>query len=103
MCAALWVRQLSTRRIGYFAGVAVAIHPQFIRYPQTLYSESFYLFLLFAGMTLLMTALRRRSLVVAVLTGVTFGLGALTRETTLMMPAIVGLWLLPGRKAFSRR
>jgi len=103
VCAALWVRQLSTRRIGYFAGFAVTIYPQFVRYPQTLYSESFYLFLLFAGMALLMTALRRSSLVVAVLTGVTFGLGALTRETTLMMPAIVGLWLLLARKHFSRQ
>jgi 4-amino-4-deoxy-L-arabinose transferase-like glycosyltransferase len=100
--AALWVRQLSTRRIGYFAGLAVAIYPQFVRYPQTLYSESFYLFLLFAGMTLLMMALRRSSLVLAVLTGVTFGLGALTRETTLIMPVIVGLWLLLARRHFSR-
>jgi 4-amino-4-deoxy-L-arabinose transferase-like glycosyltransferase len=102
VCAALWVRQLSTRRIGYFAGFAVAIYPQFVRYPQTLYSEAFYLFLLFAGMALLMSALRRSSLVVAALTGVTFGLAALTRETTLMMPAIVGLWLLLARKNFSR-
>jgi 4-amino-4-deoxy-L-arabinose transferase-like glycosyltransferase len=102
VCAVLWVRQLSTRRIGYFAGLAVAIYPQFVRYPQTLYSESFYLFLLFAGMALLLTALRRSSLVLAVLTGVTFGLGALTRETTLMMPAIVGLWLLLARRDFSR-
>ena len=103
VCAALWVRQLSTRRVGYFAGVTVAIYPQFVRYPQTLYSEAFYLFLLFLGMALLMRALRRGSLVVAMLTGVTFGLAALTRETTLMMPAIVGLWLLFARKKFSRK
>jgi len=102
VCAALWVRQLSTRRIGYFAGFAVAIYPQFVRYPQTLYSEAFYLFLLFAGMALLMTALRRSSLLVAALTGVTFGLAALTRETAWMMPAIVGFWLLLSRKHFSR-
>src|SRR5436190_15584815 len=53
VCAAVWVRQLSTQRIGYWAGFAVAIYPQFVRYPQTLYSEAFYLFLLFAGMALL--------------------------------------------------
>jgi 4-amino-4-deoxy-L-arabinose transferase-like glycosyltransferase len=102
VCATLWVRQLSTQRIGYFAGFTVAVYPQFVRYPQTLYSEAFYLFLLFLGMALLLTALRRSSLLVAVLTGVTFGLAALTRETTLIMPAIVGLWLLLARKDFSR-
>jgi 4-amino-4-deoxy-L-arabinose transferase-like glycosyltransferase len=102
VCAALWVRQLSTRRVGYFAGMMVAVYPQFVRYPQTLYSEAFYLFLLFLGMALLLWALRR-SILIAVLTGVTFGLAALTRETTLMMPAIVGVWLWLARKNFSRR
>jgi len=103
VCAALWVRQLSTRRVGYFAGMMVAVYPQFVRYPQTLYSEAFYLFLLFLGMALLLWALRRSSILIAVLTGVTFGLAALTRETTLMMPAIVGVWLWLARKNFSRR
>lgn len=103
VCAALWVRQLATRRVGYFAGVTAAVYPQFVRYPQTLYSEAFFLFLLFLGMALLMWALRRSSLIVAVMTGVTFGLAALTRETTLMMPAIVGLWLLLARKHVSRQ
>ena len=102
VCATLWVRELSTRRIGYFAGFAVAIYPQLVRYPQTLYSEPFYLFLLFAGMALLMIALRRNSLVIGALTGVTFGLAALTREATLIMPAIIGLWLLLSRKNFPR-
>lgn len=101
VCATLWVRELSTRRIGYFVGLAVAIYPQLVRYPQTLYSEPFYLFLLFAGMALLMTALRRSSMVLGALTGVTFGLAALTREVTLVMPAIIGLWLLLSRKKFS--
>src|SRR5712664_874580 len=102
VCASLWVRQLSTRRVGYFAGVTAAIYPQFVRYPQTLYSEAFYLFLLFAGMALLIWALRHSSLLGAVLTGVTFGLAALTRETTLIMPAIVGVSLWLARKKFSR-
>ncbi len=103
VCAALWVRQLSTRRVGYLTGLTVAVYPQFVRYPQTLYSEAFYLFLLFLGMTLLLWAFRRSSVAIGVLTGITFGLAALTRETTLMMPAIVGVWLLLARKNFSRR
>jgi hypothetical protein len=41
--------------------------------------------------------------VIASVTGVIFGLAALTRETTLMMPAIVGVWLWISRKSFSRR
>lgn len=102
VCAVLWVRQLSTRRVGYFAGLTAAIYPQFVRYPQTLYSEAFYLFLLFLGMSLLLWALRSNSLMIALLTGTTFGLAALTRETTLMMPAIVGVWLLLARKSVSR-
>jgi 4-amino-4-deoxy-L-arabinose transferase-like glycosyltransferase len=103
VCAALWVRQLSTRRVGYLAGLMVAVYPQFVRYPQTLYSEAFYLFLLFLGMALLLWALRCSSVVIASVTGVIFGLAALTRETTLMMPAIVGVWLWISRKSFSRR
>jgi 4-amino-4-deoxy-L-arabinose transferase-like glycosyltransferase len=89
---ALWVREISTRRVGYFAAIMTAVHPQFIRYPQTLYTEAFYLFLLSLAMLFLLRAVRSNALIGFVLAGVTFGLAALTREVTLIIPFLVAIW-----------
>ncbi len=89
---ALWARALATPRVGYFAAWLAAIHPQFLRYPQTLYAEPFYFFILAAAMWLLLRGLRISSLPQVALSGAVFGIGALTREVTLMMPLFLGLW-----------
>jgi len=98
---ALWTRVFASRRVGYLAGALAAVHPQFVRYPQTLYSEAFYLFMLALATLFLVRALRANSLPQMVLAGVTFGIAALTREVTVVMPVLVGLWFWLNRSAKS--
>ncbi len=99
---ALWARILSTRRVGYLAGGLAAIHPQFLRYPQMLYSEAFYFFILALATLLLLRALRSGSTAQLVLAGLSFGAAALTREITLVMPLLVGLWFWLNRPSAAR-
>jgi hypothetical protein len=96
---ALWAAVLATNRVGYIAGLWAALYPQFIRYPQTRYSEAFYMCLLAVGLYALVKGLQNRSLRRVALAGVVFGISALTREVSVFIIPIVAGWFWFGRKS----
>jgi 4-amino-4-deoxy-L-arabinose transferase-like glycosyltransferase len=96
---ALWASSLATRRVGYIAGAWAALYPQFIRYPQTRYSEAFYMFMLALGIWLVVRALQNGSWRRFLLAGAVCGLGALTREASVFLLPIVAGWFWLGHKS----
>lgn len=87
-----WARRLAGWRVGLLAGWLTAVYPQFVRYPHELYAEVLAMVLTAAGLWLLLVALDRGAVGRTVVAGLVFGLAALTRESGLLMPVIVGLW-----------
>jgi 4-amino-4-deoxy-L-arabinose transferase-like glycosyltransferase len=95
---ALWAKELATERVGLLAGLWAAAYPQFIRYPQTRYSEAFYMCLIALGLWALTRALRNRSAWLVAVAGAVFGLSALTREVSLFFIPVIACWFWTGRR-----
>ena len=93
----LWAGMLGSRRIGVVAAFMAAVYPPLIRFPETLFSETFYVFMLALSLTVLLAARERTRLSLWAIAGLSFGLTALTREMTLLMPAVLAVWLVLDR------
>ena len=93
----MWAGMLGSRRIGALAAFMAAVYPPLIRFPETLFSETFYVFMLALSLTILLAARERTRLSLWGVAGLTFGLTALTREMTLLMPAVLAVWLVLDR------
>jgi len=101
VASTVWASRLGSRRIGYLAGIVMAIYPPFVRFPQTLFSETLYLAILAVSMLALIRARSRPEILPWISAGILFGLAALTREMTLVMPAVVALWLWFAKRSMS--
>ncbi len=86
-----FARDLFGRRIGLFAGILAAIYPFLFIYDGWLYSESLYIFLLFAFCYTLYHLQRAPNRYLMILSGLLLGLVSLTRPNGLL---ILGLFLL---------
>ncbi len=80
-----------------WAGWLMALHPQYVRYPQTFYSEPLYVFCLLAALALLPSALSRRSVARQLATGALLGAASLTRESGLLTLPVLAAWFAVGR------
>ena len=92
----LFARDLFGRRIGIVAGIIAAIYPELYIYDGWLYTESLYIFLLFALCYTLYRLQRasqgKRGL--WILAGILLGLLSLTRPNGLIVIGIVMVWAL---------
>jgi len=88
----LWCRRLVDERAAWMAGWLAAFYPQFVRYPQTLYSEPLFLMLLALAMWLLLDAAQHGSRRLALGAGLVCGVAVLTREVALVLPIGYLLW-----------
>ena len=89
-----FARDLFGRRIGLFAGVLAAIYPFLYIYDGWLYSESLYIFLLFAFCYTLYHLQRTPHRSLMILSGILLGLVSLTRPNGLLILGLFLLWVM---------
>ncbi len=91
-----WVYRLGRRfggeKLGLVAALLVAVNPTFVFATNLLASEN--LFVLWLALGLLWATRRPASRRTRIVTGVLFGLGALTRAIGLLVPFVVAAWWL---------
>ncbi len=100
-------KDLFGRRIGIIAGLAAALYPFLFIYDGWLYSESLYIFLLFAFCYTLYHLQRSPHLDLMIISGLLLGLLSLTRPNGLLLLGLFIVWaviigwakLIPWRKA----
>jgi 4-amino-4-deoxy-L-arabinose transferase-like glycosyltransferase len=92
----LFARDLFNSRIGIIAGVAAAIYPELYIYDGWLYTESLYIFFLFATCYILFRIQRARSskLSLWLWCGASLGLLSLTRPNGIIVIGIVIVWAI---------
>ena len=92
----LFARDMFNSRIGIIAGIAAAIYPELYIYDGWLYTESLYLFLLFAICYLLFRIQRARTGKIGLwlLCGALLGLLSLTRPNGIVVIGIVVAWAI---------
>src|SRR5579863_503300 len=92
----LFARDLFDRRIGIIAGVAAAIYPELYIYDGWLYTESLYIFLLFAICYMLFRIQRARTSKTGLWLwcGALLGLLSLTRPNGIIVIGIVIVWAI---------
>jgi 4-amino-4-deoxy-L-arabinose transferase-like glycosyltransferase len=103
---ALWLRRLVGPTAGVIGALLTAVYPQFLRFPQALYTEV--LFLLLQGVTLwlVLAALARdgrRSWWLLAVAGVACGATTLTRELGSLTLVAVLIWMVIARRALPGR
>ncbi len=94
-------QRVAGERVGLVAALLVAINPTFVFMTNLLASEN--LFTVLLAWAVLLAVRPWRSARMHLITGVLFGLAALTRAIGLMVPAIAALWLhgrAPDRRAW---
>ena len=101
----LFARDLFGRRIGVITGLAAAVYPQLYMYVDWLYSETLYIFLLFAFCYALLRLQRTSWQRWMVVSGVLLGLLALARPNGLLVfgPFILWMVILGWKKILSWR
>jgi hypothetical protein len=85
------------RRVGVLAAAVTAFYPELLWYPAHYWSETVYLLLLWGAIERTLAADARGSRGAAAVAGLLWGLATLTRELSLYLVPIVGLWLLRPR------
>ena len=78
---------------GPVAGAAAAVYPWLFAYVGGLASETVFIFLWVGAVALLLRAVERRELRVAIGAGAVFGLAALTRANLLVLAPALALWM----------
>lgn len=100
--AALLGHALFGRQIGLLAGCAAALYPALIAHSHYLWSETLFAVLVTSALLGAVVVERRRSWSLTALTGIAFGLAALTREAALPVSGAAALWWIwtarPGRR-----
>jgi 4-amino-4-deoxy-L-arabinose transferase-like glycosyltransferase len=89
-----FARDLFGRRIGLFAGILAAIYPFLYIYDGWLYSESLYIFLLFAFCYTLYHLQRTPHRSLMLLSGLLLGLISLTRPNGLLILGLFLFWVM---------
>ncbi len=90
----LFARDLFGRRIALVAGIFAAIYPNLFIYDGWLYSESLYIFLLFAFCYSLYLVQRTAHYRWMIVSGVCLGLLSLTRANGLIVLLLVAIWAI---------
>ncbi len=85
-------RRLFDDRTSLITGVITAFYPTFIAFSHYGWAENLFAVLVAAALAAAVYAQRSSRLCMAAITGVLFGLAALTRETGLVIAAACGLW-----------
>jgi len=85
-------------RAGIIAAAITAFYPDFVWFSVHFWSETLFLFFLWWAFERLLAADRLRSVPIAILAGVLFGLGILTRETSLYFTPVAALFLWVGAR-----
>jgi 4-amino-4-deoxy-L-arabinose transferase-like glycosyltransferase len=102
--AAMLGRRFGGHRTMNWTAWAAALHPTFVIYSVSLWSEPLYTALALGGLLLLASGSSARIPLVAC--GALFGAAALTREVGIFLPAVAGIWFVsrggPGRSAWPR-
>jgi 4-amino-4-deoxy-L-arabinose transferase-like glycosyltransferase len=80
-------------RVGLVAGLVIALHPELLWFSAHYWSETLFLALFFWAVERLLSAGRRSAASVAFVSGLLWGLAALTRETALYMAPLAALHL----------
>ena len=99
---------LFDRRTAIVAGIIAALYPTFVAYSHYLWAENTFLVPALAGLIVAIYAHRTSGFAMPALSGLLFGLAALSRETGLVIAAACGLWWVWGsaknrrRRAFMR-
>lgn len=81
-------------RVGYVAGIVLALSPVMLREPSSILTESFYILFLLLGFWLYLEAVDKGKIWYFVLAGIVFGLATLTRATSLLFPLGLATQLL---------
>jgi 4-amino-4-deoxy-L-arabinose transferase-like glycosyltransferase len=85
-------RKLFDDRMSLIAGIITAFYPTFIAFSHYAWAENLFAVLVAAALAAAVYAQQSSRLGMAAITGVLFGLAALTRETGLVIAAACGLW-----------
>jgi 4-amino-4-deoxy-L-arabinose transferase-like glycosyltransferase len=100
--AALLGRALFDERTGLLAGCAAALYPALIAHSHYLWSETLFAVLVTSALLGVVGVEHLRSWSLSALTGLAFGLAALTREAALPVAGAAALWWMwtarPGRR-----
>ena len=83
---------LFDRRTAIAAGLITALYPTFVAYSHYLWAENTFLVPVLAGLAVAIYAQRTSGFAMPALSGLLFGLAALSRETGLVIAAACGLW-----------
>jgi hypothetical protein len=89
---ALLGRALFDTRVGLLAGLIAALYPALIAHSHYLWSENLFGLLVTAALLGVVLVARKRRWGGVVLTGLTFGVAALTREVALPVAAVAAFW-----------
>ncbi len=96
-----WAARRTDHRTARLAALLLAIHPELVFFSVTLWSEALYMVLLLAALVVFGGARRGSGLARTAAAGILLGLAGLTRETGLILAALLSAWLLaearPGR------
>ncbi len=90
-------------RTGLAAGLLAALYPALVVHAHTLWSETLFAVLVTASLLGVVHVEQRRDWGVAALTGLGFGVAALTREVALPVAAVCAIWWLASARPEQRR
>ena len=90
-------------RTGLAAGLVAAVYPTFVAHSHYLWSETFFAVLVTAALVGVVTGERKPSAALAALTGLLFGVAALTREIAIPIATVAGAWWLATAAPEGRR
>jgi len=103
LLTALLGEALFDRRTGLMAGLIAAVYPNLVAFSHYLWSENLYTVLLLGGLLIVVRGQNTRGVFHATAAGLVFGLGALTRETALLIGALAAVWWLATAAKLERR
>lgn len=86
--------KLFSRKVGMIAGILMALYGPMIFFEAQLLSVSFTIFFYFFGFYVLLLALERKTYHFYILSGVIYGLGAITRPNILLFIILAVVWLM---------
>ncbi len=90
---ALFARRAFGPRVALVAGLIAAVYPEHVWYSGHLWAEPLFMALLWWGLERLLAADEAKPGLAAVMSGVAFGLAALTRESSLYLAPLGAVWL----------
>ena len=94
---------LFDRRTGWLAGLVAAFDPNLIAFSHYLWSENLFTVILLCGLLIVVKGQKTPGFSHATAAGLVFGIGALTRETALLIGGMAAVWWLATAAKLERR